>query len=71
MIVHIIYILLVIVVFIIGFMLGISKADEHDRIADQYEKDDNREANTENGKRIIEQARNRKEEYLKQINKAQ
>ncbi len=69
MLIHIIYIMLISVAYIIGFMVGITRANKHDNIAKEIEREENQQPNADNGRRIIEQARNRKEAYLKQTNK--
>ncbi len=70
MVIHLIYVLLIIAAYIIGFMVGVSKSNEHDNIAKRLEKEDNRQSSIENGRHIIEQARNRRDAYLKDRNKA-
>jgi hypothetical protein len=69
MVIHLVYVFLIIAAYIIGFMVGVSKSNEHDNIAKRVEQEDNGEPNVENGRHIIEQARNRKDAYLKHINK--
>jgi hypothetical protein len=61
--------MLISVAYIIGFMVGITRANKHDNIAKEIEREENQQPNADNGRRIIEQARNRKEAYLKQTNK--
>ena len=62
--------MLIIVAYIIGFMVGVTKANKHDNIARQIEQEENQSPDVQNGRRIIEEARHRKEAILKQVNKS-
>ncbi len=69
MLIHLIYVLIIIAAYIVGFMVGVSKSNEHDNIANRLEEEENGQSNVENGRRIIEKVRNRRDAYLKHINK--